>query len=58
MGLLDPRVGERKGGRQCRLGPFEWAGLSRERAARLFYFSDYQPTASEWAGEFFEEFEC
>jgi len=56
MGLLDPRVGERKGGHQCGLRPFEWAVLPRERAARLFYFSDYQPT--EWAGEFFEEFEC
>ena len=31
MGLLDPRVGERKGVHQCRLRPFEWAGLpSRE----------------------------
>jgi len=29
MGFLDPRVGERKGGRQCQLRPFEWAGLPR-----------------------------
>jgi len=29
MGLLDPRVGERKRGRQCWLRPFEWAGLPR-----------------------------
>jgi len=29
MGLLDPRVGERKKGRQCWLRPFEWAGLPR-----------------------------
>jgi len=29
MGLLDLRVGERKGGRQCRLRPFEWACLPR-----------------------------
>jgi len=56
MGLLDPRVGERKGVRQCRLRPFAWAGLPREKAARLIYFSDYQPT--EWAGELFELFEC
>jgi len=28
----------------------------QERAARWVYFSNYQPT--EWAGEFFEEFEC
>jgi len=56
MGLLDPHVGERKGGCQCRLRPFEWAGLPRQRAAQLLYFSDYQPT--EWASESFEEFEC
>jgi len=56
MGLLDPLVGERKGARQCRMRPFERAGLPRERAARLHFFSDYQPT--EWAGDFFEEFEC
>ena len=32
MGLLDPRVHERKRGRQCWLRPFEWAGLpSRKR---------------------------
>ena len=54
--MLDPRVGEQKRGRQFRLRPFEWAGLPRERAARLFFFSDYQPT--EWAGDFFEKFEC
>ena len=29
MGLLDPRVGERKGGCQCWLRPFEWASLPR-----------------------------
>ena len=29
IGLLDPRVGERKRGRQCWLRPFEWAGLLR-----------------------------
>jgi len=29
MELLDPRVGERKRGRQCWLRPFEWAGLPR-----------------------------
>jgi len=28
----------------------------QERAARYIFFSNYQPT--EWAGKFFEEFEC
>jgi len=36
MGLLDPRVGERKRGHQCWLRPFEWAGLPRrERPAEF-----------------------
>jgi len=35
MGLLDPRVGERKGGRQCRLQPFEWAGRSPQGESGL-----------------------
>jgi len=29
MCLLDPRVGEQKGGNQCWLRPFEWASLPR-----------------------------
>jgi len=55
IGLLDPRVGERWGAVSFSCGPLN-GPVSLGRAARFSFFSDYQPT--EWAGEFFEKFEC
>ena len=45
MGLLDPRVGEQKKGRQWWLRPFDGLVSPSE-------------SGNEWAGNFFEEFEC
>ena len=55
MGLLDPRVGERKRGRQWWLRPFD-RPVSPGESGLIILLLKLPPT--EWGGNFFEEFEC
>ena len=56
MGLLDPRVGERMGGRQCWLRPLELAGIPRRERPDNSTSQITIPLKGPVL--FFEEFEC